>query len=311
MVPVLSSLAVGCIFLFAGILKLVSPSGFVRHLSALLIKSAPAAPGPILIISTGLLAAAECILGVAAALRIFPAAILPLCLLFIASLAAIAVWGAVSRRTDDCGCFGNLIVLRPGVSALLSILYAALITIAWRMPTAYALSPSSQRNAFSGSLAFFSGAAIFSFWSYAKFGQDLVNTSPVRPRRRWKPSWLAHYGVHATEQTQLIVLMSAGCSVCKKWISPLNKISRREDMPQVIGAMAAGPQEISDFVSEWGAAYPVLSVRPHTMSRLANAFPTIVLLEAGRIASVQVGRLPAELLDRLGNAVPETEFAAR
>ncbi len=223
----------------------------------------------------------------------------PLCLIMLVAFAAITVWGASTGRISDCGCYGNLVVLSPLASASVTALYAGMIVFAWWQRASFALAPAAGWNILIGSTAFFAGASGFSSWSYAKFARDLVDTSPLQPGKRWDPAWLAEFDMHASAREQLVILMSRDCSVCKKWIQPLNKISRRADMPQVIAGMVGDEEEIVGFRKESGMDFPVLAMKRDTMGRLAAAYPTIVGIEDGVIGSVDVGKLAPALAERL------------
>jgi hypothetical protein len=292
-----SSLIAGSAFLFAGALKVLSPSAFLRHLSNLNTRAGGGLPRSALIWIGSAVAALESTLGVSLACRIFPETMFPLCLIMLVVFAAITMWGASTGRISDCGCYGNLVVLSPLASASLTALYAGLIGFAWWQPASFTLAPGW--NVLIGSAAFFAGASGFSSWSYAKFGRDLVDTSPLQPGKRWDPAWLAEFAVHASAREQLVVLMSMDCAVCKKWIQPLNKISRRADMPQVIGGMVGDEGEIGAFRNDSGVAFPVIAVKRHTMARLVVAYPTLVGVADGVIGSVDVGQLAPGLAERL------------
>jgi hypothetical protein len=97
----------------------------------------------------------------------------------------------------------------------------------------------------------------------------------------------------------LVVLMNPACPACQRWIQPLNKISRRAGTLQVIAGIAAEDRKIGDFLKEFRVEFPVLPVKAGTMARLALAFPTVIDVQDGRIATVNVGQLPPELIDQL------------
>jgi hypothetical protein len=294
-----SSLIAGSAFLFAGTLKVLSPSAFVRHLSNLNTRAGGALPTSVLVWTGSAVAAVESALGLCLALRLFPGETFPLSLTMLLLFTAITVWGASTGRISDCGCYGNLVVLSPLASVSLTVLYAGLIVFAWWQPASFALARAVQWNISIGSFAFFAGASGFSSWSFAKFWSDLVDTGPLQPGKRWNPAWLAGFGVHASGREMLVVLMSRDCSVCEKWIQPLNKISRRANMPQVIAGMVGDEEEIGGFKRDSGVAFPVLAVKRETMGRLALAYPTIVGVADGVIGSVDVGRLAPALAERL------------
>ena len=296
---VLASLSVGCVLLLAGLLKLLSPSAFIRHLSILNSKLMAALPQVALRWIAGLLATAECVLGVAVLVRTFPDWLFPFCLGVFVAFGVITILSASMGQIDDCACYGNMLALTPVQSVLLNAFYAALIAFAWQFPARFALTPAAQTDVLIGSIAFFVGIALVSFWSHGKFGQDLLNTSPVRPRRRWNPDWLQGFTHHANQPAQLIVLLHPDCPACHKWIQPLNKVSRRSDTPQVIAGIAAEGGTISSFLKEFRVEFPVLHVKPVTMARLALAYPTLITVQDGRIATVNVGQLPPELIEQL------------
>jgi hypothetical protein len=299
LLSVLSSLSVGCVFLLAGLLKLLSPSAFLRHISNLIVKPMAGLPLVALVCLTGLLGTAECVLGVALLVRIFPDQVFPLSLGLLTVFAAMTLAGAFMRRTDNCGCYGNLLALTPVQSTLLTMFYAALIAVAWRFPLRGAFTTAAQTGVLIGSVGIFAGMAVVSMWSYLKFEKDLLETSPVRPHRRWNPLWLEGFAEFASRRPQLVILMSPECPVCQKWITPLNKISRRPGMPQVIVGVPAAGGNVDGFFRDFRVDFPVLPVKPGTMARLAMAFPTVVTVDDGLITSVNIGQLPPELMDQL------------
>ena len=301
---VLSSLGAGCVFLLAGILKLLSPSAFLRHVTNLKLPLVRGLPWAAMASIAGLLAVAECVLGVALLVRIFPDRVFPFSVGVLAVLGAVTIWSASTGRSDNCGCYGNLLILTPRQSTLLTALYAALVATAWRFPTSFSPAPSVQVGVLIGSVAFFAGIAVVSMWSHMKFGQDLLNTSPLKPRRRWNPAWLEGFAEHANGRAQMVVLISPDCPVCKTWIEPLNKVTRRPGMPQLIAGIVTESGTIDGFRNEFNVKFPLLPVKAGTMARLVLAYPTLVAVEDGLITSVSIGQLPPDLLNQLRRHTP-------
>ena len=97
----------------------------------------------------------------------------------------------------------------------------------------------------------------------------------------------------------MIVLLSPSCPVCRMWIAPLNKISRRPGMPQLIAGMAEEGGNIDGFRKEFSVEFPLLAIKAGTMRRLVSAVPAVVRVRDGLIASVNTGKLPPELIARL------------
>lgn len=303
---VLGSLGAGCVFLLAGGLKLLSPSAFLRHLTNLELPLLRGLPRAALVSITGVFGVAECLLGVAILLRISPDRVFPLSIGVLALFGAITAWSVAMGRSENCGCYGNLLILTARQGTLLTVLYTALVAMAWRFPIGSAFTPAGQRGILIASLAVLAGIAVVSIWRQVKSGEDLVNTSPLKPRRRWDPAWLGGFADYASGQTQLVVLISPDCPVCKTWIEPLNKISRRPGMPQLLAGIVAREGTLDGFRDEFSIKFPLLPVKAATMGRLVLAYPTLVAVEEGSITSVNVGHLPIELLDQLR---PRTSIA--
>jgi hypothetical protein len=285
-------------------LKLLSPSAFLRHISNLKLPVLRGRPRAATAAITAVLAVVECVLGVALLVRIFPDRVFPLCLGLLVVFATVTILSPSMGRSADCGCFGNILILTPSQSVLLNALSAASIVAAWRFPVGFGVTPLVQKTILMVSVAFFTGIAAASMWSSVKFGQDLLDTSPLKPRRRWNPEWLEGFRDYSNRHSLLVALLSPDCLVCKAWIEPLNKLARRPGMPQLIAGMAGETKAIGAFRREFNIKFPLLPVRATTMVRLVHAYPTLVTVEDGKITSVNVGQLPAELLRQLRHPSP-------
>src|SRR5437868_6382529 len=132
-----------------------------------------------------------------------------------------------------------------------------------------------------------------------KRGKDWLDLNPLQIGRKWNPDWLEGFGGIAKGEAQLIVLMSPICPHCKVWMKPLNKISRRADMPQVIGGMAASEEELGRVIAEHGIAFPLLRVKSSVMDRIAGGYPDVVVVENGVVRAKPGGRIPDDLIQRL------------
>jgi hypothetical protein len=178
-------------------------------------------------------------------------------------------------------------------------LYGALVMAAWTIPVAGFLSVSAQIAILSGSVALFSVVTTAAHRYYFDRGKDWLDLNPLQVGRKWNPEWLEGFAATAKREKQLIILLSPTCPYCKVWIKPLNKISRRTDMPQIIAGMASSEDEIRDVVAEHGIAFPVLRVKVSVMDRIASGFPDVVLVENGMVRGKPGARIPEELIQRL------------
>jgi hypothetical protein len=296
-VSIVCSTLAGCVFLLTGCIKALAPSWLVRYLFKLGVKGWPR----IRVISW-VSAVAECVLGTALILRMFPAWLFPGAILLLIAFSIFTGWSA-TKGEDDCGCYGKLLSISPAKSISLNLFYAALAIVAWRIPVRDILPVPGQIAILAGSAALFSAVTTFAHRFYAKRGKDWLDLNPLQVGRKWNPDWLRGFSAIANGEEQLIVLMSPTCPHCKNWMKPLNKIARRADMPQVIGGMAASEDEIRAVVAEFGITFPVLGVRPSVMERITAAYPEVVMLGRGVVRAKPGGRLPDDLVQRLRNSL--------
>ncbi|HKD10218.1 MAG TPA: MauE/DoxX family redox-associated membrane protein [Bryobacteraceae bacterium] len=293
----LCSTLAGCVFLFTGCIKVLAPSSSVSYLFKLGLKSFP-----LIRTLVWISAVAECVLGTALILRFSPAWLFPGAILLLIAFSLLTAWNA-AKGEDDCGCYGKLLSVSPARSISLNACYAALAIVAWRIPVARFLPAPGEIAILAASAALFSAVTTFAHRYFVKQGKDWLDLNPLQVGRTWNPDWLQGFGDLASGDAQLVVLMSPTCPHCKTWMKPLNKISRRADMPQVIGGMAASEEEIRGLAAEFGITFPVLQVRPSVMDRIAAGYPDVIVLEKGVVREKTGARLPDELVQRLRNSI--------
>ncbi len=243
-------------------------------------------------------AVGECLLGTALAVRAFPAWLFPGTLLLLIAFVGLTLWGA-KKTGDDCACYGKLLHISPAKSIALDFLYGVLALAAWSIPVGAFLPVSGQLAVLAVSAALFSVITTLAHRFYLKNGKDWLDLSPLQVGRKWNPDWAEGWSGAATNETQLVVLMSPTCPGCKRWMKPLNKISRLADMPQVIGLMAGSEEELSQVVLENGIAFPLLRVKSSVMDRIAGGFPDIIIVKDGIVRAKPGARIPDDLVERL------------
>ncbi|HEY9650946.1 MAG TPA: MauE/DoxX family redox-associated membrane protein, partial [Coleofasciculaceae cyanobacterium] len=72
----------------------------------------------------------ECALGVALVLYEFHQWLVPGSILLLLCLSALTLWSTSSGRTEDCGCYGGLLIITPQQSILLNLGYILLLGLA-------------------------------------------------------------------------------------------------------------------------------------------------------------------------------------
>ena len=305
LLSLLSASLVGVVLLTSGVLKALSPSTFYLHMHRLKLM-----PYGWLRFVIGGSAVVQCVLGVSLILRLYPVWVLPATAALLLVLALFTLWALVARGAEDCGCYGGLLKMSPQKSIVLDVLYLGLIAVAWLVPAGFNWTPATESALFIEPALVFASIIFMSSWVYRRWGQDMVVLSPIKVNKRWDPTWLKGFDQLDLDREQLIVFMSPTCSACKEWTKPLNKIHRRDDMPQVIAGMA-GDQGVRDrYATEHGIDFPLLEVDEATLDRLVRAFPTVVQIQDGVIATRGEASLPAHLVNKLRTAHRESSMAA-
>ncbi len=194
-------------------------------------------------------------------------------------------------------------------SLLLDAAYLAMVVFAWWQPVDVGWSAAAERSLFGGAGLVFASVIFMSTWVFRNWGQDMLVLTPVRVNKPWQREWIEGYAELPETHDRLVVLLSPTCSSCQEWTVPLNKIHRRDDMPQVVVGMAGDASTREEFVAEYGIEFPLLAVTESTMDRLVRAFPTVIEVKGGVIASRAEAALPQHLVDRLRNSRKLTDAA--
>lgn len=294
---VVCSALVGLVLLATGLIKTLSPTPFYLHLDRLRVL-----PPNAVRYAVGGSALLQCVLGVALVLRLYDAIVLPLAIGTLVALAVFTAWSWIVRGATDCGCYGGMFTLSPAKSLWLDVAYIGMLSVAWWQPVSFGWTPAAEWALLFEPALVFASVITMAMWVFRKWGQDMLILTPIQVNRPWNTAWLHGYGEVPPAEHRLIVLMSPGCSVCKEWIGPLNKIHRRPDMPQVVAAMAADASAREGFIQQHQIEFPLLGVAHGTMDRLVRAYPTVVEVKGGLIASRGESSLPEDLLGRLSSS---------
>ncbi|MFP4412716.1 peroxiredoxin family protein [Coleofasciculus sp.] len=283
-----STFIVGAVLLVTGVVKSLRSQPFILHnyrygLLPLQIVL------PVAIAFIGL----ESALGVALIFHEFPQWIIPVSIILILILSALNFWSTSSGRTEDCGCYGGLLVITPKQSLLLNLSYILLLAIAWRYPL-----KDHHTETWQWILALIVLAST-STMGWLSRNKPLVDFSRLKTGNRWKRRWLKDSPHDLQQGSHFVVFLSKNCPYCKKWIPLLNIMNAQKDLPQVTGIMSLTQEEIETFKSEQRIRFPVVSMDKLLFGYMVEALPTAVLIEDGRISSKWIGRIPEEFINRI------------
>ena len=282
-----ASALVGVVFLVTGGLKTLDSAPFARQVARFrLLPPSWTRPAALLLI------AFECALGVALVTSISPL-VYPLAAAVLLVFLLLTAWGVRSRRIEDCGCYGGLLMMTPAQSIALDVLYLALVAVAWLFaPAAAAIAP------WKGALVVVAALAALAASIHSQ-RRPLADLALLRVGRHWRRSWLKHYGRDVTRGSHFVVFLSRDCPYCKRWVPLLNVIEVQPDLPSVVAVMSLEGDELRAFLDAHLIKFPVAHMPQSLVSLMAHAYPTAALIEDGRVMQKWVGEMPNDYLQRV------------
>lgn len=298
LIPVICSVIVGLVFLITGIAKTIEPWKFIDRISQL--KIVPAKWN----LQTALsFTAIECAFGVALILAVEPTITIPMSILFILGLSALTYWSTSTGRTEDCGCYNDMIEISPTTSLILNgvyivLLIAALILNPWHSTVLWQWMLVLKTLLTTYALAY--GSLIYR----STKGRPCIDLTPIQPKHPWQQSWLDEEINSALNlDSAIIVFLGPKCPACKNWLNVLKVIHNREDLPDVLGIISLAStsvEEGEEFVNSYDLNFPVGGLEAKKYQKLGIAgVPTAVLLQNGIIQDKWVGNMPKEFIERI------------
>lgn len=288
MISYFSTFIVGIIFFLTGLIKTFSSKQFISQNYRYRLLPYQIVP-QIAVAFIGL----ETTLGATLILYEFPQRIIPSSILLILFLSILNYWSTSTGRTEDCGCYGGVILITPQQSLLLNIGYILLLVVAWLN-----LIPNHHTQTWQWilTLIVMVSASIFGWYSRQ---QPIFDFSRLKQGNRWKQRWLKNSPYDFQQGSYFIVFLSQSCGYCKRWIPFLNMMQMQKKLPQVLGILSVSDKAIEAFKTEQRARFPIVAMDKLLFSYMADAFPTAVLVENGRIVSKWIGEIPPEFLDKI------------
>jgi thioredoxin-related protein len=288
MLTYISTNIIGSIFLITGIAKALHSKEFIIHNYRY--QLFPQQFVPTIALS---FIALESALGIALILHCFPQWLIPSAIVLLIGLSALTYWATKSDRTEDCGCYGGLVIITPTQSLFLNLGYSLLLTTAWLFPV-----PNHHTAPWQWILALSIGIAAATLGWFTR-EKPLVNFSRLKIGNRWKQRWLKQSPNNLQQGSHFIVFLSKDCPYCKRWVPFLNMIQTQKDMPKPMGVMVLTPEDIETFKTEQAVRFPIVSMDKLLMKYMVDAYPTAVLIEEGIITNQWMGEVPTEFLDRI------------
>jgi hypothetical protein len=262
---------VGFIFLITGTAKAIGSEQFIDHnyryglLSRKIIL-------PLAITFIGL----ESALGLALILHEFPQWLIPISILFLIGSSGLILWSTSSGKTEDCGCYGGLLVITPKQSILLNLGYILLLGIACFYPVS-----NHQTETWQWILALIVGVSASTF-AWQSQHKPIIDFSRLKIGNRWKRRWLKDSPQDLQKGSHFVVFLGKDCPYCHRWVPFLNMMNTQKDLPQVLGIMSVTAEELESFKEEQMVRFPLVSMDKLLFGYMVDAFPT------GSISFMQV-----------------------
>jgi hypothetical protein len=292
----LGPILVGVIFVWTGVIKAIAPQTFRNHLQSL-----GWIPWKLLGSAVTAASAFEVAWGMALVTGVARLVVFPATVLLLTVFTAISWWGVKSGKAEDCGCYGGYIQPSIKQSIALNTGFAILVIAAW-----IGGQPTVTAAAWQITLIVVSAVAIgLLAWRAQRFeatkGRPLLDTNPLKIGKKWKHRW-AHGATAGMDGEILVAYLGANCPYCSQFVKVANAMTQSPDLPKVIGVMAASEPQVKAYIEDYGIRFPVATVSPSLMSRLASAVPSVVIVESGRIKDMWVGNMPPAVVDRFRDA---------
>ncbi|MEJ7759915.1 MAG: MauE/DoxX family redox-associated membrane protein [Gemmatimonadaceae bacterium] len=297
---------VGATFVWTAVIKAIAPQTFRQHLSSL-----GWIPDRLLWPAVVGAAAFEAGWGVALILGIAPAIVLPATLVLLVVFSAISWWGVRSGKAADCGCYGGFIHPSIAQSIGLNSAFAALVLAAWFAPMP--ATPMSLWMVFVAIAATLvtGGLAEFARRYPDKHGHALFDLNPLKVGRKWRHSWSGGATSGNISDEMLVAYLGPDCPYCTKFVTLANAMIQSPRLPRVVGVVGSSRERLNSFIADKGIRFPMATISPSLMGRLAQAVPTAVLVKSGKIDRIWIGNMPADFVDRFRRAFfPDPDPAA-
>jgi hypothetical protein len=300
MVAIICTFLVGAVFLVAGIIKALSSQQFIRQIFKYGLLPPQVVP-QVAITFIGL----ECALGIALLLHSFPQWLVPGSISLILGLSALTIWATSSGRTEDCGCYGGLLLITPKQSVMLNLGYILLLGLAWLDEIADYHTETWQWVLTLITLV--AGSTL----GWLSQGKPIVDFSRLKVGNHWHPRWLKNSSQDLQQGSHFVVFLSKDCPYCKQWVPLLNVMSTQKDLPNVTGVMSLTTEDIEAFKAEHLIRFPVVQMNRLLFGYMVDRVPTAVLIEDGLISDTWLSEIPKEFFDRIKQFFESVVFAPK
>jgi uncharacterized membrane protein YphA (DoxX/SURF4 family) len=279
----LGRLALGLIFLAAGVLKGLDPAEFTHQVAGYgIVGDRPASVlAPALIVL-------EILLGIALVAGIRPILGGLAALLLLLVFVGIEAYGMAAGRTESCGCFGAYVQRTPAEVIGEDLLFAGLALLA-----IVGLRDWVGMRPVRAAAVLILGAILAASFVVASPSLPIDDyVTRLRVGRTLADLDLAARLPELLQGRHLVVLIDVTDPRAAEVAAGLGALAGRSGMPAVVGLTPSTEQEIDTF--RWTAvpAFEIHRIDRDVIKRLYRKLPRFFVIDSGRVAAVYDGAPP-------------------
>jgi putative oxidoreductase len=290
----LARVALGLIFLAAGVLKAVDPAEFAHQIAGYGLIGSPlaAVAAPALIVF-------EIALGVALVSGVRPLMTASASILLLLLFIGIEAYGIAAGRTESCGCFGAYLKRTPGQVIVEDLLFIGLAVLAIIGLRGWAGARPARAAAILIAALCLSTAFVLASPSLPI--DDVITR--LRAGRTLADLDLAARLPQLAQGRHLVALIDVTDPRAAGIAAALDALASSPNAPAVIGLTPSSEQEVDTFRWTVVPAFEIKSVERDVIKRLYRKLPRYFVLDSGRVVAVYDGA-PPEARDLLSSEAP-------
>lgn len=295
--PVLAHIGVifvGGVFLLTGIMKVLEPWLFTKHVRALGLLQ-PHWVQPVSVAFIGV----EAALGMALISGVGRHILIPLTIVVVIALSILTYWSISTGKTKDCGCYNGRFQISPTISLFLNAFFIFLLAGGWFFVEA---QPAVLWKWLLTLVTLIATGGLA--WRHLKYFNE--NYRPfldfwgrLKVSVPWESRWLGK-AVDVSIGSRIVVFLGIECPLCKNWLPVLKVVHHRADLPEVLGVVSATTAlTAQEYAQSHSLNFPIVLVDHNVVDELVLFLPTAVVLEDGVIKEKWVGKIPREFAERV------------
>lgn len=281
--------AVGVMFLVAGVGKTFDPMSFLSALGSYGVPEASRAPIAMILPALEIVVGALLVAGWAT--RTAAAAATGMMALFIGAIG----YGVWLGTLEECGCFGPFIQRSPRDAALIDLAMLVLAIAVWSYSPVRKIALANWRGAALAGLGLASISIAMVLGVSGSTGVVAVGGA------------LDMRSVDLRQGEHLLYLFHYECPHCAEMSPRVAEYTRDPELPPVVGLTFRTPaDELDRYLKKYGLAIPAQELEPQEFLRITGegSVPQLVYVRDGKVQRSWLGLLP--LVDELRQAIGQS-----